>query len=165
VALFTVDSSLARIYVGPSGGDTVGTLLVLGNKTNAGDPTGVAGSMYYNSNRGSMRCYQSSGWEDCVRRARNNLYVYSDFTSKGGDNYFTDASSGTSATVSGNDAPPIAGHPGIISLRQSYCCWAADMGSRLFYFGNGDAYTEVMCSGPCPQAQTSVAVVSGSPGG
>jgi hypothetical protein len=142
VALFTVDSSLARIYVGQSGGDTVGTLLVLGNKTNAGDPTGVAGSMYYNSNRGSMRCYQSSGWEDCA----GGLHLVCDLTSPPrAATTISLMSSGTSATVSGNDAPRY-GSSALSSLRQGYCCWG-DMGSLAeLILGNGDAYTFERCA-------------------
>jgi hypothetical protein len=30
------------------------------------DPTGVNGAMYYNSNANRFRCYQNSGWADCV---------------------------------------------------------------------------------------------------
>jgi hypothetical protein len=66
VALFTVDSTNARLYVGPTAGDTVGTLLVLGNKTNAGDPTEVDGAMYYNSSMGAFRCGVKGAWESCL---------------------------------------------------------------------------------------------------
>ncbi len=66
VNMLSVDTSTQRIYVGPTAGDTVGTLLVLGNKTNSGDPTGVAGAMYYNSNTGNFRCYNSGAWQNCV---------------------------------------------------------------------------------------------------
>jgi fibronectin-binding autotransporter adhesin len=45
--------------------DTTGTLLVLDTKTNSGDPTGVDGAMYYNSNMGMMRCYYDSAWRFC----------------------------------------------------------------------------------------------------
>jgi hypothetical protein len=65
VNLFTIDSSAARLYVGPVAGDTVGTLLVLGNKTNSGDPTGVEGAIYYNSSYKRMRCYFDAQWRFC----------------------------------------------------------------------------------------------------
>ncbi len=68
VNYLTVDMSAARITVGPAAGDTVGTLLVLGTKTNAGDPTGVNGAMYYNSNLGRFRCYENSAWQNCLSR-------------------------------------------------------------------------------------------------
>jgi hypothetical protein len=63
-AIFTADTINERLYVGPVAGDTTGALLVLGNKTTAGDPTGVAGAMYYNSNLGRFRCYDSA-WKFC----------------------------------------------------------------------------------------------------
>ena len=46
--------------------DTTGTLLVLDTKTNAGDPTGVNGAMYYNSNSDTFRCYENDQWRNCV---------------------------------------------------------------------------------------------------
>jgi fibronectin-binding autotransporter adhesin len=61
-----VDSASARVYVGPTAGNTTGTLLVFGNKTNAGDPTGVEGGMYYNSSTKSFRCYTSGTWRGCA---------------------------------------------------------------------------------------------------
>lgn len=64
--LFGVDSTNSRLYVGPTAGNTTGTLLVLGNKTNSGDPTGVAGAMYYNSGTGNFRCYNAGAWQNCV---------------------------------------------------------------------------------------------------
>jgi hypothetical protein len=68
VAQLTVDNANAKINVGPAAGDTIGTLLVLGNKTNAGDPTGINGAMYYNSNSGRFRCYENSVWQNCLSR-------------------------------------------------------------------------------------------------
>jgi hypothetical protein len=64
--MFDVDSANQQILIGPSGGDTVGTLLVLGNKTNAGDPTEVDGAMYYNSSMGGFRCGVSGTWQSCI---------------------------------------------------------------------------------------------------
>lgn len=64
VALFTVDATNSRLYVGES--DTTGTLLVLDTKTDAGDPTGTNGGMYYNSNLGKFRCYEGGEWKDCI---------------------------------------------------------------------------------------------------
>lgn len=65
---FSVDTTNARVYVGPTAGNTTGTILVLGNKTSFGDPTGVAGAVYYNSNTNSFRCYTASGfWQPCMQ--------------------------------------------------------------------------------------------------
>jgi len=54
----------ANIVVGTS--DTTGTLLVLDTKTGSGDPTGVNGGIYYNSNANKFRCYENSTWVDCI---------------------------------------------------------------------------------------------------
>jgi hypothetical protein len=64
VNLFTVDTTNSRITIGAS--NTTGELLVLGTKTGSGDPTGVNGGMYYNSNSGRFRCFQAGAWTDCI---------------------------------------------------------------------------------------------------
>ncbi len=56
----TIRSLSGNIVLGQS--NTTGTLLVLDIKTNAGDPTGVNGGMYYNSNAGAFRFYQNGSW-------------------------------------------------------------------------------------------------------
>jgi len=68
--LLNVDTSTVSgsrngiISVGAS--DTSATLLVLDTKTDAGDPTGSDGAMYYNSNAGKLRCFENGAWADCV---------------------------------------------------------------------------------------------------
>lgn len=64
VSVFKVDTVGAQVTIGTS--DTTGTVFVLDTKTDAGDPTGVAGAMYYNSNAGKFRCYQGTAWTDCI---------------------------------------------------------------------------------------------------
>ena len=63
-----LDSNLTyvsgQLTIGQS--DTTGSLLVLDEKTDSGDPTGTNGGMYYNSNANKFRCYQNSGWTDCI---------------------------------------------------------------------------------------------------
>ncbi len=66
VGLLVADSSNKRVYVGDPATDTTGTLLVLDTKTSAGDPTGVNGSFYYNSNAGKFRCYEGGAWTNCL---------------------------------------------------------------------------------------------------
>lgn len=69
-SLFTADTSSSRIVIGQA--DTTGSVLVLDTKSSAGDPTGasaIAGAMYYNSSTGRFRCYQNTGWTDCIGAA------------------------------------------------------------------------------------------------
>ena len=61
--LFNVDTSASQIAIGTS--DTTGVALVLDTKTSAGDPTGTNGAMYYNSNSGKFRCYETA-WKNCI---------------------------------------------------------------------------------------------------
>ncbi|MDB5182329.1 MAG: exported protein of unknown function [Candidatus Saccharibacteria bacterium] len=77
-AFLTLDSTNSRITVGAS--DTTGTLLILDTKTGSGDPTGVNGGMYYNSNAGRFRCYENGAWADCLGY-RHLLTVASDIPS------------------------------------------------------------------------------------
>ena len=56
-------TSGGNITLGTS--DTTGTLLVLDTKTNAGDPTGTNGGMYYNSSTNTFRCFQGGAWKNC----------------------------------------------------------------------------------------------------
>jgi hypothetical protein len=63
--------SAANVTIGTS--DTTGTLLVLDTKTGVGDPTGVNGGMYYNSNADKFRCFQGSAWTDCITAAGGTL--------------------------------------------------------------------------------------------
>ncbi len=69
-SLFTIDSTNSRVYVGNPTADGTGTLLVLDTKNTGGDPTGVNGGMYYNSNLGKFRCYENGNWKDCIYNVR-----------------------------------------------------------------------------------------------
>ena len=66
VGLFIVDTLNARVYIGDVIADSTGVLLVLDTKNTAGDPTGVNGGSYYNSNVNKNRCFENSIWYDCV---------------------------------------------------------------------------------------------------
>lgn len=75
VSMFNVNTSTTseRITIGPSGGDTVGEVLVLGIKNGSStDPTGSSGSMYYNSTSNLFRCYQNGEWRNCVSSVQSN---------------------------------------------------------------------------------------------
>ena len=65
-AMFTADTSNSRIQIGASATDSTGIALVLDNYDQAGDPTGIPGAMYYNTNTGKFRCYQGAAWADCI---------------------------------------------------------------------------------------------------
>ena len=52
-------------YVSVGASDTTGTLLILDTKTDASDPSGSNGGMYYNSSLGKFRCFENSVWKDC----------------------------------------------------------------------------------------------------
>lgn len=73
--LFT-DSTNSRIYLGNPTGDTTGVLLVLDTKTSSGDPTGVNGGMYYNSNSGKFRCYENSAWKNCLNSTLDTISTF-----------------------------------------------------------------------------------------
>lgn len=93
-SVLTADTSTNyRLVLGTPGGDTTGTLLVLGNKTNEGDPTGVEGAMYYNSSMKSFRCYRDGMWDDCSTHNIERQWVVEDeFFS--GHNFFDVAPGG-----------------------------------------------------------------------
>ncbi|MCW1908302.1 MAG: hypothetical protein KIH63_003080 [Candidatus Saccharibacteria bacterium] len=65
VTLLVADSTNDRIYIGDTTADATGALLVLDEKNTSGDPTGVNGAMYYNSNLGKFRCYENGIWTNC----------------------------------------------------------------------------------------------------
>jgi hypothetical protein len=70
---FNVDTSGAIVKIGGSGVDATGVILVLDTKNTAGDPSGQNGAMYYNSNRGTFRCYENArGWIDCLGISKPN---------------------------------------------------------------------------------------------
>ena len=64
--LMQVDTQNSLVYIGNVVSDSNGVLLVLDTKDTDGDPTGVNGGMYYNSNNGRSRCYENGYWSDCA---------------------------------------------------------------------------------------------------
>jgi hypothetical protein len=57
-------TSSSNVNIGVS--DTNGTLLVVDTKTDAGDPPGTNGAMYYNQDSQKFRCYENGAWVDCI---------------------------------------------------------------------------------------------------
>lgn len=86
-SLFTIDTANNQIALGAS--DTTGVILVLDTKTSAGDPTGVDGAMYYNSNMARFRCYESGAWKNCTGANPTNGSTATQGVSAGSDTYLT----------------------------------------------------------------------------
>jgi hypothetical protein len=85
VPQFVVDTSGSRVYIGNPTGDTTAALFVLDTKTDPGDPTGVAGGVYYNSNAGKFRCFIAA-WADCMTPGGATTQLqFNDGGSFGGD--------------------------------------------------------------------------------
>ncbi|MBP9697665.1 MAG: hypothetical protein KBD65_00510 [Candidatus Moranbacteria bacterium] len=56
-----------RIQIGEGGAGSTGpTLLALDVKSDTSDPAGFEGAMYYNTFDNVFRCYQNSGWTNCI---------------------------------------------------------------------------------------------------
>ncbi|MFA5187826.1 MAG: hypothetical protein WC460_00505 [Patescibacteria group bacterium] len=71
----------ANIQIGAGGaGSTTPDSLVLDIKSDAGDPAGTNGAMYYNANTNKFRCYVNGAWLDCDMRsigtAKGDLIAY-----------------------------------------------------------------------------------------
>lgn len=136
-----------RISLGTS--DTTATLLVLDTKTNAGDPTGVAGAMYYNSSSNSFRCYDVEYWRDCIQSPRSSYVYNQEFMSTGSGDYFDGTlitnSSGTGSGY-GQSGASVASHPGIIRLSTGSTAsgysatWINDAGNIGVVLGAGDSW-------------------------
>jgi mucin-6/19 len=72
-SLLVADSTDSRLYVGGSAGSGTPILLVFGDKNTTGDPTGVAGSEYYNSTNNVFRCAQGgTTFVDCIQPFNGN---------------------------------------------------------------------------------------------
>lgn len=82
-----------RIGVGGSG-STTPDLFGLDVKSTAGDPaSGFEGAMYYNTQDNKFRCYQGSGWMDCIGSGSGGMSIGGTITSATqGSALFVDAS-------------------------------------------------------------------------
>lgn len=88
-----VDTSNQRVSIGSV--DTTATLLVLDTKTDEGDPTGVNGAMYYNSDRGKMRCFENGHWENCLSNTKGVPTTQTEnYTADYGDFVIADSTTG-----------------------------------------------------------------------
>ncbi len=87
---WTLDTTNNRILLGTS--DTTGVLLVLDTKTGSGDPTGVDGGMYYNSNMSRFRCYEGGAWRNCTGASAVSVSTATQSPTLGSDTYVTGSS-------------------------------------------------------------------------
>jgi hypothetical protein len=138
----TVDTTDAKVYVGPNGGDTVGSILVLGNKTNTGDPaTSAEGAIYYNNALKQFRCYREGNWGGCeIDQVDAGFNITDDFI--GGTAATNGAigsagwtrqlfGSGTTVIDYNNGIAPTSDHPGIIRERANQASGSANSGVTL----------------------------------
>ncbi len=154
VNMLNVDTSGEIITVGPSAGDTTGALVVFGNKTNTGDPTGIPGAMYYNSYYGKFRCFEegtatSGVWQNCG--------FDGDGTFEAGlveDDYYATtavapwsacAALGAGGTIA--TAATIAGHVGVATVSATATALTGaqcSSSSALWTFGGGETFEAIV---------------------
>jgi len=165
VGLFSVDTSSNQVVIGPSGGDTNGTLVVLGTKTNSGDPTGVNGAMYYNSNMQQFRCYRDGSWAACGLNPIDRGYAISDEFLGGttatdgaiGDSGWSRQAITSNATItynSGNTGMPAsADHPGVLEMKTAA---TTNTGTSLTLATNSNTGSVALSAGQTVKTTVSV---------
>lgn len=164
-AIFSVDTTNSRVVIGNT--STTGVVLVLGNKTTAGDPTGVEGSMYYNSFLKAFRCYQNDGWRNCNSPSYEVLDIEDEFMTGMMDGEFDsldfqrhvgelnwicdsdeyDPGVDTDYGCNVNTASEDAGHPGVIQLQTIHtgaASWSASMNLRPIALSDFDQATYIV---------------------
>jgi Domain of unknown function (DUF4082) len=129
VNLFVADTINNRIFIGPSGGETSGIVLVLANKTTVDDPVGIEGGMYYNRAQKMFRCYRNDAWDACANlEVDRGFELYDEFM--GGQTTSLTANDnigslgwhaeaiGANGSLSFNPATPtpVADRPGVLRL-------------------------------------------------
>lgn len=123
--LFSVDSVNSRLYIGPQGGGSGAVVLVLSTKTNAGDPDGIEGGMYYSDTLKTYRCYRDGAWTDCADiNPDRGFSLYDEFM--GGENTNGTIGSlgwnvhdiGGASTITLNPTTPtaVADRPGVLAV-------------------------------------------------
>ncbi|HVQ44597.1 MAG TPA: hypothetical protein VMT30_06550 [Candidatus Saccharimonadia bacterium] len=117
--LLVFDTSASRLTVGVV--DGTGTLLVFDSKNTTGDPTGVGGGEYYNSNNNKFRCFQNSVWQDCISHTVLRLAA---------DVINNNATANTMADVTGLTWSVTSGTLYTFSCTISYTAAATTTGSR-----------------------------------
>jgi len=94
-SILVADTTNSRIYIGSPTPDANAVLLVLDTSSNASDPTGTNGAMYYNASTQKFRCYEDSKWIDCIgtRQIRSFLDTTSDAVADNNTTNYWDLSS------------------------------------------------------------------------
>jgi hypothetical protein len=119
VGILTADTTNTLVQIGSSTADSTAVLLVLDTKNTAGDPTGSAGAMYYNSSIGKFRCYENGAWVNCT--GYQNVVTSSVDTAN---------STTTLSDVTGLTFPVTAGQTYHFSALINYTAAATTTGSR-----------------------------------
>lgn len=113
-SLLTVDTFSKRVYAGNPVADGTGVVLVLDSKNTAGDPTGVAGGIYYSQFLAKFRCYENGFWRDCIETPRSGFTYTNDFMGVTTDGNLTFAVTGSGAANSATAVSSVAGRPGVM---------------------------------------------------
>lgn len=154
IAMLAADSVNDRIYIGNTAADGVGVTLVLDTKNTTGDPTGVNGAMYYNSDASKFRCYEASAWKDCISSGGGGSGIRDVSTSFFFDNDFMISAPGlmlsnaTGTNAANSTQVPVINHPGIVRIltgdtatgRAGYVSHSAS-DSRSLILGNNDVWS------------------------
>ncbi|HEX7963358.1 MAG TPA: DUF4082 domain-containing protein [Candidatus Saccharimonadales bacterium] len=126
-ALLTADTTSDQLVIGTVGGDVTGEILVLGNRTTAGDPGGAEGGTYYNRSQFMFRCYRDAVWEPCADLEVDSAFnLYDEFM--GGQTSLSNPIStlgwmaqaiGANGSLSFNPSTPtpVADRPGVLDLQ------------------------------------------------
>lgn len=128
--LFNVNTSSSVVTIGAT--DSTGVALVLDTKNTSGDPTGVVGGMYYNSNSSKFRCYQGAAWADCIGAGGGGGDLQSAYTAMGGGTTPEIKLDATRGGLDIQDADSTIGNP-LLSVRTSN---GSGLGTAVFSVGH-----------------------------
>lgn len=124
-SLFVADTTNSRIQIGSPTADGTAVVLVLDTKNTAGDPTGVNGAMYYNSNLGKFRCYEGGAWTNCITAPSPQTVV-----TMPSDVVNNNATADTLATATGLSFTVVSGTTYHFSALINYTAATTTTGSR-----------------------------------
>lgn len=126
-------SSTGIIQVGAGGGGSANPdYLALDVKSSTGDPAtaGAEGYMYYNTVDNKFRCYQNSGWTDCITTDTGVTTVGA----------FSSSSQANGATIAGSTitfGPADGTNPGMVSTGSQTFAGAKTFSSNVTIQGTG----------------------------